>query len=145
MTNENKPILDYSHILKFEPKRVNLGEVIDAGKLIRFSYGQRSEDKPGGWKNDPRPIIVVLYDDKEKYIEGININYFTTQEIGQFFALLSKYGKPIINEESGQQLYKFIKDQAPDLLKKAYRKFKRESIVMAFEYQADILGAGLNG
>jgi hypothetical protein len=143
LTNERKPVLDYSRILKFDPERISLGESIDAGTLIRFTYGQKSVDRPGGWKNDPRPIIIVLYDDQKKYIEGINVNYLNTAEIGQLFSLLSRYSKPLQSDAAGQDLYKYLNGQAPEIVKKSYRKFKREAIAMAFEYKADIIGSAV--
>lgn len=140
---DQKPVRNYANILKFPEVRVNLGEQLEAGDLIRFSYGQRSVDKPGGWKNDQRPIVLVLYDDQKESIEGINLNYLEISEMRQLFSILSKYAGTTDQDNSGIGLYENIKSSGLEFLRKSYRKYKRKSITMAFKYDTDLVGVAL--
>lgn len=116
--------LRYQRLLEegtFVPTKTT--SALPTGTLVQFTYGRKQEvGEVGGWKNDPRPKLVVFYDDGQKYIEGININYLPNTYLSVLMKLLVTF--PGI---TGEQLYKVVKLSAPNSILKGYRKYIRSS------------------
>jgi len=95
-----------------------------AGTLLEFNYGRKQKvGEVGGWKNDPRPSLLVFLDDGDNYIEGINLNYLSEYYVRKLKIVLRKF--PGID---GDDLYKILKRTASHALKKGYRKYVRSSM-----------------
>ncbi len=119
------------------------------GILLEFSYGTKQNiGEVGGWKNDPKPRLLVFYDDKQKYIEGLNTNYLSDYYIRKLNIIISKYpglvsgeGGDAVDSANAKRFYAIIKKTAPFAIKKGYRKFLRKSIIspVVFMYGDEIL------
>jgi len=122
-----KPIR-YRRGIPKEMVRVELSLIgnkeIKTGTLLEFSYGkQQKPGKVGGWKNDPKPKLLVFYDDGVDYIEGLNTNYLSDYYIRKLKQILMRF--PGIE---GEQLYDIIKRTASYAIAKGYRKYIRSSV-----------------
>ena len=103
---------------------------IDVGSIIEFRYGTKTPNKVGGWKQDPTPVILVLYDDGlNNILEGINLNYLTDIEFNKVLRVL--YSKTF-SKVDGKFLYEELKKKTG--LVKAYRMYKRKSIDRILEW-----------
>lgn len=123
----------------FEKSRSPMQERKFVGDFIEFQYGDRHPyGVRGGWKNDPRPILLVFYDELLTYIEGINTNYITDVELKQLLEVLSdmdlnlrrgKMSKTIVD-----QFYQRVKNRNPKILR-GYRKYMRDNITAIWELE----------
>jgi len=111
-------------------KKTKLVNEVETGEILEFIYGIRQKPgQVGGWKNDPRPTLLVFYDDKRKYIEGLNTNYLSRYYIIKLKYIMAKF--PGMRKD-GKLFYKVIKVTAPYALKKGYRKYMRKSLHHTF-------------
>lgn len=85
------------------------------GEYLEFSYGR--------WKNDPKPDLLVFYDDGSKYIEGINVNYLSYSYIKKLNDIIDRY--PGID---GMQLYEIVLRTAYQAVQNGYRKYLRSHV-----------------
>ncbi len=103
---------------------VTLTEQLNTGDILEFQYGRKQKPgQVGGWKNDPKPKLLVFYDDKIKYIEGINTNYLSDWYLMRLNNILKKY--PGIN---GEELYDIVMRSTKGAVQKGYRKYIRASV-----------------
>lgn len=94
------------------------------GMILEFSYGKKQKPgQVGGWKNDPKPRLLIFHDDGDKYIEGLNTNYLSDYYLRKLRMILRKF--PGID---GEELYSIIKRTAHFAIKKGYRKYLRSSV-----------------
>ncbi len=107
---------------------------VDTGLLLEFSYGKKQKPgQVGGYKNDPRPLLLVFYDDGEKYIEGLNTHYISKLYIKKLNSILNKY--PGISKSNNViLLYQIVKKTALPAVKKGYRKYLRDNARRTFIY-----------
>ena len=117
-----------------------------AGTYVEFQYGVKKLDEAGGWKGDPRPILLVFYDDFKKYIEGINTNYLSPNQFQSLFKLTKSVIKENENVDpiyDGERLYQLIKNSNPSLLS-GYRRYLRNNILSFWKIdEKQILNRGL--
>jgi len=138
LSNTERPLYRRNRSIKFKKSRVRLSSRVPAGTLIEFQYGvQKEVNESGGWKNDPRPILLVFYDDQSEYIEGVNTNYLEDKFLRDFMEVLENAPGIGKSTDSGKRLYKLMKSVDPDLLK-AYRKYKRKSILAVWKMEVDL-------
>lgn len=81
------------------------------------------------WKNDPSPLFFCMYSGpmsfvrvKGHYTDGININYLTHSDklwLARIIYLVKKGQQNI----DGRILYKMLKQQRPNIIKTAYRRY----------------------
>lgn len=114
------------------------------GTLLEFKYGGGSrpqkQGEVGRWKNDPKPVLLVFYDDGHKYIEGINTNYLSGWYLKKLRVIMKRF--PGLD---GEDLYKIFKRTALFAIKKGYRKYIRTSLLNTYVYvYKDELTAMLN-
>ena len=104
---------------------------VETGIVLEFKYGFKKQmpGETGSYKNDPRPTLLVFYDDGHKYVEGININYLSRYYLIKVRQIVRKF--PGITKD-GRIFYKVIKMTASYAVKKGYRKYLRQSIREAF-------------
>lgn len=103
---------------------------LKTGYLMEFKYGRKQKPgQVGGWKNDPRPVIMLFHDDKIKYIEGVNLNYLSEWYVKKVRQIMNRF--PGVD---GEQLYNIFKRTAKFALKKGYRKYMRVSFRDMFLY-----------
>lgn len=105
---------------------------IETGTLLEFSYGVRQKvgsGKVGGWKHDPKPVLLVFHDDGDKYIEGLNTNYLSDYYIRKLKQILRRF--PGVK---GDELYRILKRTASYAIKKGYRKYIRSSLRNEYVY-----------
>jgi hypothetical protein len=94
---------------------------IKTGDIIKFHYdGRKPIGVPRGWHHDPRPTLLVFYDDGRKYWEGVNLNYVAASNIKRIVKRLKKI-------KSGRQLYSLMKSEEPLAVKFGYRKYFRSA------------------
>jgi len=118
------------------------------GILLEFSYGTKQNiGEVGGWKNDPRPRLLVFYDDKKKYVEGLNTNYLSDYYLRKLAIIISRYpglvsgeGGDSMTSANARRFYAIIKQTAPFAIEKGYRKYLRRSILrpVVFMYEEEI-------
>jgi len=102
----------------------NMNDAHDTGTVLEFNYGNRQKKgQVGGWKNDPRPSLLIFHDDGSKYLEGVNLNYLSYYYVKKLQALLKRF--PGI---TGEELYLVVSKSASYALKKGYRKYLRPSV-----------------
>lgn len=105
-------------------EEVNLSSEVKTGTILEFTYGRKQKPgQVGGWKNDPKPKLLVFYDDRLKYIEGVNTNYLSDWYLSRLNKILLKF--PGIN---GEELYNIVKTSAKGVVEKGYRKYIRPSL-----------------
>lgn len=123
--------------MRWKKTRIPLAGRVPATALVEFHYGAMKMNESGGWKNDPRPIVLVFYDDKDKYIEGINTNYLSAQKLEELLQVVARY--PIVGDSpaDGKRLYKVVKAIEPEALV-GYRRYKRDSIVSVWKYEVNL-------
>lgn len=123
-------------IANISKKRLRVAHRVPAGILLEFHYGvPKPITEVGGWHNDPRPLLIVFYDDHNDIIEGINTNYLTDDQLRKVLDAIKLL--PINLGEStldGQLLYKHLKSLTPEALT-GYRKYKRKKIISMWEVQ----------
>ena len=129
-------------------KIVNREELVPPGKLeegmiISFRYNTGSDKTP--------VVLVLYYDRKKKFIEGINLNYITISRVGRLVELMSDAKVSIDKDEFIDEFEqditriqlsskkkrgnmtpeKFYKDvvKGDSIIKKAYRSYKLEKIL----------------
>lgn len=103
---------------------------LKTGYLLEFTYGKKQkEGQVGGWKTDPRPVILVFHDDKIKYIEGVNTNYLSEYYVKKVRQIMRRF--PGVE---GDQLYAIFKRTAKYALTKGYRKYLRSSFKNMYIY-----------
>ena len=96
---------------------------IKTGQLLEFKYGKKQKPgQVGGWKNDPRPVLLVFHDDRIRYIEGINTNYLSDYYLKKLRVIMRRF--PGVD---GEFLYNIFRRTARFALKKGYRKYIRSS------------------
>lgn len=106
-------------------RRVTSLNSVDTGNLLEFKYGTKQKPgQVGGWKNDPTPLILMLYDDTVRYMEGINTNYLSDS----YLKILLRGVDAFPGLKSGRRLYSVIKKTAPRAVAVAYRKYIRSSV-----------------
>jgi hypothetical protein len=138
VSNQDRARYRRNKTIKYKRSQLRLGNRIPAGTLIEFQYGVKKKlDESGGWKGDPRPILLVFYDDQDEYIEGINTNYLNAGFLREFIDVLHKAPGVGKSPNDGKLLYKLMKSVEPDLLK-AYRKYKRNVILTAWKLEVDL-------
>jgi hypothetical protein len=137
MSNIERARYRRNKTIKYRRKRLRLAGRIPAGTLIEFQYGAKKLDEAGGWKGDPRPILLVFYDDQDEYIEGINTNYLSASFLREFLDVVKKAPGIGKSPTGGKRLYKLMKSIEPDLLK-AYRKYKRGVILTVWKLDIDL-------
>ena len=109
----------------FMIKKTTMTNPTQTGTLLEFKYGTKQKPgQVGGWKNDPRPSLLVFYDDGAKYIEGINLHYLSYYYVLKLRKLMIMF--PGIN---GKELYDVVKRSAAFAVKKGYRKYIRSSVL----------------
>lgn len=124
--------LGYKHIAWRRAKRIG------PGLLIEFQYGAKKNiGESGGWKGDPKPILLVLYDDHKEYIEGINTNYLNQKFLNELMKVLAMMPGVSQDYNNGKQLYKMLKEISPDILK-GYRKYKRNVIRRIWKLEVNL-------
>ena len=134
----NKLVPQFRRNKKFAKKRIRLATRVPAGTLVEFQYGTRKLNESGGWKNDPRPVLLVFYDDQENYIEGINTNYLNSTILRELLNAV-RQAKGIENTlEGGKRLYELVKSVGPDTLI-GYRKYNRHKITAAWKMEVDLV------
>jgi hypothetical protein len=102
----------------------------NSGELIEFRYGLKQKPgQIGGWKNDPKPALLVFYDDGHNYIEGVNTHYLSEYYLKKVIIL-----PKIFPGIEGTEIYDVIKRTAPKVLAKGYRKYIRTSLKSIFRY-----------
>ena len=107
------------------------------GNLFEFKYGYKQVyPQVGGWKNDPRPVILLFYDDEIKYIEGVNTNYLSEWYIKKIRQIMTRF--PGVD---GVKLYDIFKRTAKFAITKGYRKYIRSSFrdIYLYVYQDELL------
>lgn len=110
-------------------------ERLPTGEILEFAYGKKQViGEVGGWKNDPKPVLLVFYDDNFKYIEGLNTNYLSDHYLMKLRQIIVRF--PGVIDKAGKQLYKIVKRTAPYALAKGYRKYIRSSLHASFTYHA---------
>ena len=85
-------------------KIVKREELIQPGKLeegmiITFRYNGGSDKTP--------VVLVIYYDRKTKFIEGINLNYITISRVGRLVELM---GDAKVNVDKDEMIEEFEKD-----------------------------------
>lgn len=114
---------------------INMNEQLETGVVLEFTYGRKQKvGEVGGWKNDPRPTLLIFYDDGQRYLEGVNTNYLSNYYLKKLYALKNKF--PGIN---GEEFYDIVKRSAPYALKKGYRKYLRPSVKRPMKYVFDYI------
>lgn len=119
-------------------QKVKMITEVATGEILEFNYGSRQKQgEVGGWKNDPKPVLLVFYDDGEGYVEGINTNYLSDHYLRKLKQILRKF--PGITQQPkekkmGEKLYNVVKATAPYAVKKGYRKYIRQSIRNSYLY-----------
>lgn len=112
-----------------------LAEKFPTGTILEFQYGKKQVyGEVGGWKNDPKPVLLIFYDDNFNYIEGLNTNYLSDHYLLKLRQIIVRF--PGVIDKAGKQLYKIVKRTAPFALAKGYRKYIRTSLRNAFTYHA---------
>lgn len=110
-----------------------LADKLPTGEILEFVYGKKQVyGEVGGWKNDPKPVLLVFYDDNFEYIEGLNTNYLSDYYLMKLRQIIVRF--PGVIDRAGKQLYKIVKRTAPYALGKGYRKYIRSSLRSAFIY-----------
>lgn len=106
---------------------------LKTGTLLEFKYGGGSRPQESGevgrWKHDPKPILLVFYDDGVKTVEGVNTNYLSSAYLKKLRIILRRF--PGLD---GQDLYKLFKRTALFAIKKGYRKYIRKSLLDTYIY-----------
>ena len=103
---------------------------LKSGYIMEFKYGRKQKPgQVGGWKNDPRPVILLFWDDKIKYVEGVNTNYLSEYYVKKIRQIMNRF--PGVE---GEQLYGIFKRTAKHALKKGYRKYIRANLRDQFIY-----------
>lgn len=121
------------------------GSRFRTGMILEFSYGKKQKPgEVGGWKTDPKPRLLVFFDDKETYIEGINTNYLSDYYLRKLSMIINKYpglvsgeGGDAMDSTHARRFYKIIKLTAPFAIKKGYRKYLRDSIIQPVVFMYD--------
>lgn len=103
---------------------------LKAGCVLEFKYGKKQNPgQVGGWKNDPRPVLLVFHDDRAKYIEGINTNYLSEWYLKKLRSIMTRF--PGVD---GEALYNIFKRTAKRAIKLGYRKYIRSSFKDTYRY-----------
>jgi len=132
-----RPLHRRNQRIVFPRTRWSLGERLPAGTLVEFPYGRKKMNEAGGWKNDPRPIVIVFFDDLVDYIEGLNTNYLSPQKLKECLEVVNQEQSIGDSPADGKRLYERMKSIEPDVLF-AYRKFKRDSIASLWKFEVDL-------
>ena len=140
MSNQERARYRRNKTIKYKRTRLRLAGRIPAGTLIEFQYGTKKPDETGGWKGDPRPILLVFYDDQDDYIEGINTNYLNAGFLREFIDVVKKAPGIGKSPDGGKRLYRLMKSIEPELLT-AYRKYKRNVILTVWKLEVDLTDA----
>lgn len=131
----DRPAIRRRPVPKNMAKQVfKMNNIVDTGLLLEFSYGRKQKPgEVGGYKNDPRPLLLVFHDDGIKYIEGLNTHYISLLYIRKLNSILNKY--PGIKENTnGKLFYEIVKKTAYPAVKKGYRKYLRDNARRTFIY-----------
>jgi len=130
--NKTKPIM-YKRLPPdgFIKVEQHMDKEIKLGTILEFQYGQKQKyGEVGGWKNDPIPQLLVIYDEFHNtsdsiipHIEGINLNYLSDYYVQRLKAIQMKF--PGID---GEDFYRILKRTAEFAVKKGYRRYLRKSI-----------------
>ena len=116
----------------YKKEAVKMLNEIETGRVLEFVYGVKQKPgQVGGYKNDRRPVLLVFYDDKEKYIEGINTNYLSRYYLFKLNTILRRF--PGITKD-GRILYNVVKKTANYAVKKGYRKYIRKNLRNTYLY-----------
>lgn len=110
---------------------------INCGYLAEFGYGDHQmQGQIGGWKNDPRPIILTFSDDGRMYVEGINTNYLPDVYMKRLLLLMRRF--PGLGSVD---LYDIFKRTAHQAIKSGYRKYIRRSMrdIYIYVYEDEFL------
>lgn len=133
------PPVRYSRPTPKDMKKLKVSIIenqIATGYLLEFNYGvKQMAGRVGGWKNDPRPVILVFMDDKFNYIEGINTNYLSEYYMKKIREIMKRF--PGVG---GEMLYDIFKKTAKPAIK-GYRKYIRSSLrnVYMYVYADDVM------
>lgn len=106
-------------------KKADIGKRYRCGSILKFKYdGKKPVGEIGGWKNDPRPYGIVVYDDKAKNrLHLLNMNYIPWTLYRRIINLVDENPKLKFN---GRKFYKELKSHSPEAVKKSYRKYVRD-------------------
>lgn len=122
---------------RYSRSRLTKARRVPSGTLLEFQYGAKKPvNEAGGWHGDPRPVLLVFFDDKSEFIEGINVNYLANAEYMRLLAAIDKMELPEDSMQAGKMLYEFVKSIAPGALN-GYRKYKRNKIRSMFRVNVD--------
>ena len=129
---------------------------LEEGMVVTFRYNSGSDKTP--------VVLVIYYDRKKKFLEGINLNYITISRVGRLVELMGD-AKVLINKDEMVEEFekdvtriqisskrkrdnmtpkKFYKDviKGDSIIKKAYRSyylFKMDSL-KAVDIKENLLG-----
>lgn len=88
--------------------------------VVPFAPGRVYKCVYTNYKNDPRPLLFILYSDAF-YTHGINVNYLGGMQrtMMQMILYMRKSNKPL----TGSIMYEFLKMRAPGIPELAYRMY----------------------
>lgn len=129
-----KPPIRYRRAIPKGMVKVKLARIKDkkvaTGSIIEFKYGYKQvAPQVGGWKNDPRPVLFLFWDDKIKFIEGVNTNYLSEYYLKKVRTIQDRF--PGID---GELMYNIFKRTAKYALAVGYRKYYRASFRDVYLY-----------
>ena len=129
---------------------------LEEGMIVTFRYKGGSDKTP--------VVLVIYYDRKTKFIEGINLNYITISREGRLVELMGDAKVGIDKDEMIEEFkkditrvqlsakkrrgnmtpQKFYKDviKGDSIIKKAYRSYKLEKVssLKAVDIRENLLG-----
>ena len=86
-----------------------------------FSYGAFYYGSYSNWKTDPKPLIFIMYSDRE-YTQGLNIHHMSYADKEWFKGLIASLALNR-NKIDGFTLYQLIKNRRQSIVQTAYRKY----------------------
>ncbi len=129
---------------------------LEEGMIITFRYNSGTDKTP--------VVLVIYYDKKKKFIEGINLNYITMSRVGRLIELMGDAGVDVNKDEIVEEFEedvtriqlsskkrrdnmtpgKFYKDviKGDSIIKKAYRSYYlgKISSLKAADIKESLLG-----
>lgn len=94
---------------------------LERGKIYRIRYSN--------YRQDPFPLILVLYTDKTK-CHALNINYLSQRLTNQLINVISDVATKKVNGSNAYSFYhRHLKKVIPTVIKYCYRTYFNEKIV----------------
>lgn len=119
-------------------QKIKMINEIATGEILEFNYGYKQKPgEVGGWKNDPKPVLLVFYDDGSEYIEGLNTNYLSDYYLRKLKRIIAKFPGITIQpkeKKMGMKLYDVVSKTAAYAVKKGYRKYLRKNLRNTYLY-----------